>query len=81
MEKKNEQIISIKCKGSWRQIRVSFGTIRPITCAKIKMLCAEKSFMNSIECFNQISEQDQTPLSTNRTAKIYHRENFLKSIS
>ncbi len=54
-----------RCKRSWRQIRVSFGKIRPLTCVKIKMLCAKKSLTSSIEFYNQISEQDQTLLSAN----------------
>jgi hypothetical protein len=37
-------------------------------------MCAKKSSTSSIECYNQISEQDQTPLNTNTTVKKYFLE-------
>jgi hypothetical protein len=74
---RNEKFF-FRCKGSWRQIRVSYRTI---TRAKNKILCARESLMSSIEWYTQISEQDKKQLSINETLNFYHRENFFKKYS
>jgi hypothetical protein len=40
-------------------------------------MCAKKSSTSSIECYNQISEQDQTPLSTNILRRSCHETCFV----